>query len=32
VLAASSEEDHDQRVGDVTTLALATLAAYAATT
>ena len=32
VLAADSEEDQEQRVGDVTTLALATLAAYAATT
>ncbi len=32
VLAADSEEDHAQRVGDVTTLALTTLAAYAATT
>lgn len=32
VLAADSEEDHAQRVGDVTTLALTTLAAYATTT
>ncbi len=32
VLAADSEEDQDRRVGDVVTLALATLAAYSATT
>jgi len=32
VLAAESSADRDQRVDDVTTLALATLAAYAATT